>query len=196
MSAASEYALILGAGASAAVSIAAQQVAAASLPVTALVAMGLLNRHRLDRRVKDSEPVGPIIEEATPRQISVTAQPVTSHPTLELVPTRPQPAANVQQAFAARFSRRRDRSAEDLAAIQQTSLQKIGASLQQKRTEKALSLHDIHAQTFIQVCMLKAIEAGDLRSLPEPFYIRAFIKKYAAALGLQGPEIASEFPVA
>ena len=151
LSAASEYALILGAGASAAVSIAAQQVAAASLPVTALVAMGLLNRHRLDRRVKESEPIGPIIEEAIPQQSFVAAQPVTSRPALNPTSFQPRSVGTVQQAFAARFSRRCDRSAEDLALLQKTSLQKIGASLQQKRTEKALSLHDIHAQTFIQV---------------------------------------------
>lgn len=196
LSSASEYALILGAGASAAMSIAAQQVAAASLPVTALVAMGLLNRHRLDRQVKGSEPNGPIIEETANHQMSVAPpQQVTSHPMPESVSAQPQPATNVQQTLAARFSRRRDRKSEDLLALQQASLQKIGAYLQQKRQEKTLSLHDIHAQTFIQVYMLKAIEIGDLRSLPEPFYIRAFIKKYASVLGLQGLEVAAEFPV-
>ena len=196
LSSASEYALILGAGASAAMSIAAQQVAAASLPVTALVAIGLLNRHRLDRQVKDSELVGPIVEEANSQQVSVTTQPVTSQPMPESIAAQPCPAASIQPGFTTRFSRRRDRASEDLTALQQTSLQKIGAYLQQRRQEKAMSLHDIHEQTFIQMCMLRAIEAGDLRSLPEPFYIRAFIKKYAAVLGLKGLEVASEFPVA
>ena len=195
LSAASEYALILGAGASAAMSIAAQQVAAASLPVTALVAMGLLNRHRLDQQVKDSESNGPIMEETTHYQTSVDTHQVTSQPMPESVTAQPRPTTNVQQALAARFSRRGHRTSENLTVLQQDSLQKIGTYLQQKRQEQSLSLHDIHAQTFIQVYMLKAIEVGDLRSLPEPFYIRAFINKYASVLGLKGPEVAAEFPV-
>ncbi|MEM9002591.1 MAG: helix-turn-helix domain-containing protein [Cyanobacteria bacterium P01_F01_bin.86] len=196
LSSASEYALILGAGASAAMSIAAQQVAAASLPVTALVAMGLLNRHRLDRQVKHGETLGPIVEEAATQQVTVTAHEVTSQPMPEAIAAQPHPAATIQQTLTARFSRRRDRNPEELVALQQISLQKIGAHLQQQRQKQSLSLHDIHEQTFIQVCMLKAIESGDLRTLPEPFYIRAFIKKYAAVLGLQDLDIVSDFPVA
>lgn len=196
LSSASEYALILGAGASAAMSIAAQQVAAASLPVTALVAMGLLNRHRLDRQVKHGETLGPIVEEAATQQVTVTAHEVTSQPMPEAIAAQPHPAATIQQTLTARFSRRRDRNPEELVALQQISLQKIGAHLQQQRQEQSLSLHDIHEQTFIQVCMLKAIESGDLRTLPEPFYIRAFIKKYAAVLGLQDLDVVSDFPVA
>lgn len=188
--------MILGAGASAAMSIAAQQVAAASLPVTALVAMGLLNRHRLDRQVKHGETLGPIVEEAATQQVTVTAHEVTSQPMPEAIAAQPHPAATIQQTLTARFSRRRDRNPEELVALQQISLQKIGAHLQQQRQKQSLSLHDIHEQTFIQVCMLKAIESGDLRTLPEPFYIRAFIKKYAAVLGLQDLDIVSDFPVA
>ena len=199
LSASSEYALILGAGATAAVSLAAQQIAAASLPLTTLVALGLLNRHRLDQKLKANEPAGPILEETSAHQVAPKIKQVTAQPMPELVSARPQPHAHaqtkVENPLVARFSSRGNRSKESLAASQQESLQKIGAHLQQVRQEKALSLRDIHDQTFIQIYMLKAIESGNLRSLPEPFYIRAFIQKYALVLGLKGREIAAEFPM-
>ncbi|MBE9108041.1 hypothetical protein IQ273_01195, partial [Nodosilinea sp. LEGE 07298] len=76
----SEYALILGAGATAAISIAAQQVAVATLPVTTLVALGLLNRYRLDQRLQDSETEGFTLEASTPRPAPATPQRVTAQP--------------------------------------------------------------------------------------------------------------------
>jgi hypothetical protein len=195
-----EYALILGAGASAAASIAAQQLAAASIPVTTLVALGMLNRYRLDQRIKDSEPVGPTLDETSPQPRSVNPNIVSSKPVPEArtiypgqtaTPTKPMTA--VATLSAARFSRHR--SLQDNLEVQQKAyLQKIGELLKQTRQEKGLSLEDIYQQTFIQVYNLKAIEEGNLRCLPEPFYIKAFIKKYAAALGLDRQQLGAEFP--
>jgi cytoskeletal protein RodZ len=42
---------------------------------------------------------------------------------------------------------------------------------------------------------LQAIEEGQLEHLPEPIYIRGFIRRFANALGLNGVELASDFPV-
>ena len=216
LSASSEYALILGAGASAAVSLAAQQVAAASLPLTALVAIGLLNRRRLDQQLKDNEPANLLSKETSIRKLPDGTKQVTAKPTPESVSAQLCPsthnisqsppnndnvnlsrpsASNVDSAFAARFSSRHKQFDGKPASSQEASLQKIGAHLRQVRQEKALSLRDIHEQTFIQVYVLIAIEGGNLRSLPEPFYVRAFIQKYASVLGLKGREIAAEFPV-
>jgi hypothetical protein len=201
---ASEYAVILGAGATAAASIAAQQVAMATLPVTTLVALGLLNRYRLDQRLQDSEPSGPIIEEATARSAPGGPQRVTAQPRPDAISARPQVTAN--PTATARFSSQRDyiheslakklQAKADFAAIQQASLQSVGAHLQQVREEKALSLEDIYQRTFIQTYTLRAIETGNLGQLPEAFYIRAFIQKYASALGLEGDALAAGFPTA
>ncbi|MGG6241678.1 helix-turn-helix domain-containing protein [Nodosilinea sp. AN01ver1] len=198
----SEYALILGAGATAAISIAAQQVAVATLPVTTLVALGLLNRYRLDQRLQDSESEGFTLEAATPRPAPSTPQRVTAQPRPDAISARPQTGA--ASAPSARFSDQRHyihetlakklQARADFAAIQQASLQKVGAYLQQIRQEKALSLDDIYQQTYIQPYTLKAIETGNLKQLPEPFYIRAFIQKYASALGLEGASLAADFP--
>ena len=98
-----------------------------------------------------------------------------------------------------RFSSRQQRliaAKQALQAAQVESLEKIGAQLQQLRTERGMTLQEIHQRTYIQRYALQAIEQGDLEALPEPFYICAFIKKYAIALGLPGGDIANQFPIA
>lgn len=182
--------------------MAAQQVAVATLPVTTLVALGLLNRYRLDQRLQSSEPEGPTLGEATARSTPAAPQQVTAKPRPDAISAQPQ--ASPMPSTAARFSQRRDYIHETLAAKlqakadfvaqQQASLAKIGAFLQQIRQEQSLSLEDIYQRTFIQPYTLKAIEAGVLRQLPEPFYIRAFIQKYASSLGLEGAALAADFP--
>mgnify|MGYP002780352827 CR=1 FL=1 len=197
----SEYALILGAGATAAISIAAQQVAVATLPVTTLVALGLLNRYRLDQRLQDSESEGFTLEESMPRSAPATPQRVTAQPSPDTISPRPQTAASApsacfsdQRHYVHETLAKKLQAKADFAAIQQASLQKVGAYLQQIRQEQALSLDDVYQQTFIQPYTLKAIESGNLKQLPEPFYIRAFIQKYASALGLEGATLAADFP--
>lgn len=77
---------------------------------------------------------------------------------------------------------------------QVTKLEEIGARLRQVRIEKSISLEDVAAQTRIQARLLNAIEQGRLDPLPEPVYIKGFIKRYAEALGLKGAEFANDFP--
>jgi len=197
LSTASEYALIFGAGASAAVSLAAQQVAAASVPVTALVAIGLMNRRRLDQQLKEGEPTGPNAQEQARRTYDAPEGQVSSRPMPETITAQPHPASPAMSRPAIGFSsklRARAMEVEQRRAVQRASLQSIGAYLQQIRQEQSLTLQDIHQRTFIQRYALQAIETGDLETLPEPFYIRAFIRKYAIALGLHGAELANRFP--
>lgn len=74
-------------------------------------------------------------------------------------------------------------------------LAQIGDYLHQIREDRLLSLEQVAAQTMIQARLLRAIETADLNQLPEPIYIRGFIRRYAEALGLNGGEIAASFPV-
>lgn len=62
------------------------------------------------------------------------------------------------------------------------NLQQIGKSLAQIRTQKNLSLEMVANQTAIAKRVLQAIEQGDSHKLPEPFYTKALLKKYAQAL--------------
>ncbi|MCA1991242.1 MAG: DUF4115 domain-containing protein [Coleofasciculus sp. S288] len=73
-------------------------------------------------------------------------------------------------------------------------LEELGSRLRQFRTEQSIPLEEVAAQTRIQTRLLNAIEEGRLDELPEPVYIKGFIKRFAEALGLNGAEFASAFP--
>ncbi len=73
-------------------------------------------------------------------------------------------------------------------------LAEIGAQLRQVREEKSISIEQVAAITLIRSRLLKAIEDGKLEHLPEPIYIQGFIRRFADALGLNGIELASNFP--
>lgn len=86
---------------------------------------------------------------------------------------------------------------ENKLHLQQEQIQKLeelGSRLRQFRTEQSLDLDEIAARTRIQARLLNAIEEGRLEQLPEPVYIKGFIKQFADALGLNGAEFASAFP--
>lgn len=65
---------------------------------------------------------------------------------------------------------------------QQEKLIEIGSHLQQIRLDKNISLETITQQTLIPIRLLKAIEVGNIEELPELFYIKALIKKFAKAI--------------
>lgn len=73
-------------------------------------------------------------------------------------------------------------------------LREIGSYLRQMRKDKSLSLEEIAAETKIQLRLLRAIEEARIEVLPEPIYIKGFIKQFADALDEDGEEIASSFP--
>lgn len=74
-------------------------------------------------------------------------------------------------------------------------LAQIGAALRRRREDKQISLEQIESITRIRQSFLRAIEAGNLDKLPEPVYIRGFIKQYAEALDLDSAELANSFPL-
>lgn len=74
-------------------------------------------------------------------------------------------------------------------------LAELGDLLRRHRQEQALALDEVAAKTRIQQRLLQAIEEGKLDELPEPVYTQSFIKQYADALGLNGAELSSTFPI-
>lgn len=93
----------------------------------------------------------------------------------------------------AKFKKKRTKI--DIKQSKQEKITEIGHYLSQIRSEKDISLKLIEARTQIPVRLLKAIETGDLNSLPEPIYIRGLIKQFAEALDLNGTQIANTFPI-
>ncbi|WP_185790794.1 helix-turn-helix domain-containing protein [Bhargavaea beijingensis] len=68
-------------------------------------------------------------------------------------------------------------------------MSELGARLKQARMEKGYSLEDLQEITKIQKRYLAAIEEGKFGIMPGTFYVRAFIKQYAEAVGLEADEM-------
>ncbi|UIE39231.1 helix-turn-helix domain-containing protein [Leptodesmis sichuanensis] len=86
-------------------------------------------------------------------------------------------------------------SMKGLDATQVEQLRQIAEYLSYQREQKSISLEKIANQTYIPLRLLRALDSLQLEQLPEPVYIRGFIRRYADALGLDGIEIADAFPV-
>lgn len=59
----------------------------------------------------------------------------------------------------------------------------IGERLKERRLEKGLTIEDIQNATKIQARHIQAIERNDFSLIPGNFYVRAFIREYAQAVG-------------
>ncbi|MED4304958.1 helix-turn-helix domain-containing protein [Bacillus licheniformis] len=69
----------------------------------------------------------------------------------------------------------------------------LGNRLKEARVEKGMSLDDLQAATKIQKRYLTALEEGNYDIIPGKFYVRAFIKQYAEAVGLDSEHLFEEF---
>jgi cytoskeletal protein RodZ len=69
----------------------------------------------------------------------------------------------------------------------------LGDRLKQERETKGLSLNQLQDMTKIQKRYLVGIEEGNYSSMPGKFYVRAFIKQYAEAVGLDPDEIFEQY---
>ena len=69
----------------------------------------------------------------------------------------------------------------------------LGARLKEARLQKGYSLDDLQDITKIQKRYLVGIEEGNYASMPGSFYVRAFIKQYAEAVGLNPNEILQQY---
>lgn len=65
----------------------------------------------------------------------------------------------------------------------------LGKMLQQARLEKGITLDELQDSTKIRKRYLQAIENEEFSVLPGNFYVRAFIKSYAEAVGLDPDEV-------
>ncbi|NHN28312.1 helix-turn-helix domain-containing protein [Paenibacillus agricola] len=65
----------------------------------------------------------------------------------------------------------------------------LGQLLRKARMEQKISIEDLQETTKIRKRYLEAIEEGNYKVLPGNFYVRAFIKSYAEAVGLDPNEV-------
>lgn len=71
-------------------------------------------------------------------------------------------------------------------ANRSSTLKELGTRLIKERQERGWSIEEVAERTRIPLRYLSAIETGDLDLLPEPVYVRAFIRKYADLVDMDG----------
>ena len=69
----------------------------------------------------------------------------------------------------------------------------FGAALRQARERRGVSLWQISASTKISMVALEALEQNDIARLPGGIFVRAFVRAYAAEVGLDPEQTVREF---
>ena len=74
------------------------------------------------------------------------------------------------------------------SAINQAA-QELGALLKTKRTEKNIAIGEVAERLKFSAKQIESLESGDYKGLPEPIFVKGFIKTYARFLGLDVDQI-------
>ncbi len=80
-----------------------------------------------------------------------------------------------------------------LNEVQKEQIQEILAKLRLLREQKSLSIEDISAQTLIRPTLLQALETGRFEDLPEPIYVKGFIRRYGDVVGADSHALVQYF---
>jgi len=67
----------------------------------------------------------------------------------------------------------------------------IGYILERARRNRGVSLEEAEHATRIRRDYLEKLESDDYSTMPEPIYVRGFVKAYANYLGLDGDRFAA-----
>lgn len=68
----------------------------------------------------------------------------------------------------------------------------IGHMLERERCRLGVSLEEAERATRIRKDYLERLESDDHSAMPEPIYVRGFVKVYANYLGLDGDKYAAQ----
>jgi cytoskeletal protein RodZ len=69
----------------------------------------------------------------------------------------------------------------------------FGARLRQQREERQVTLTTISTNTKIKLSLLESLESDDFSAWPKGLFGRAYLRDYAAAIGLEPETVVSEF---
>ena len=86
-----------------------------------------------------------------------------------------------------------DKTQNSQANESRNSLSGFGAVLKANREEQGISLGDMEARSRLSVAQLRALEEEDLALLPEPVYVRAFIRNVAQVLRIDPAPLLADY---
>jgi cytoskeletal protein RodZ len=97
----------------------------------------------------------------------------------------PKPSHNLLTSLLRRCQLKHSSNAEQVQALSRVDiLTQLGAQIRLERERKGLTMAQLHAQTFIPLYHLKALENGDVAQLPEDVFLRGFFSRIEKALDL------------
>ena len=76
------------------------------------------------------------------------------------------------------------------SAINQAA-QELGALLKAKRTEKNIAIGEVAERLKFSAKQIESLESGDYKGLPEPIFVKGFIKTYGRFLGVDTDQVTS-----
>lgn len=81
---------------------------------------------------------------------------------------------------------------DDFSKIEDSKLS-FGSYLKKVRLEKGMSIEDIMDYSKISNHMVQLIEADNISKLPEPVYLKGFLKTYAKAVGVDPDDVIERY---
>lgn len=86
----------------------------------------------------------------------------------------------------------KENSHDDLLRTEDSRLS-FGSYLKKVRLEKGMSIEDIMDYSKISNHMVQLIEADNISKLPEPVYLKGFLKTYAKAVGVDPDDVIDRY---
>ena len=80
-----------------------------------------------------------------------------------------------------------------LMAVANRSDSDFGARMRQAREQRGVSLREIAEKTKIGISQLEALERNDISRLPGGIFSRAFVRSYAAEIGVDPEQTVRDF---
>jgi cytoskeleton protein RodZ len=114
---------------------------------------------------------------------------IPPEPLLAAFDNKPVKSTAVQQVQPKQPTKNGDLPSEQEKAI----FEQIGQELQRQRELLGLSIEDVTRHTHLRDHYIKALEAGDLNSLPSPVQGRGMLQNYASFIGLDSERLLLRF---
>jgi cytoskeleton protein RodZ len=84
--------------------------------------------------------------------------------------------------------------AEPLPPTREQCLVALGQAVAEAREEKAMTLAQLHARTFVPLYHLQALERGEVDRLPQDIYLKGFLRRIENALVLESGTLIAYLP--